>query len=106
MIVVRSRGGVPLRLTDERWRHIESGHRELVGQRDRVLETVSSLELVQSGDRGELLACRFYEHTPVTRKYLVVAYRELGGGDGFVLTAYFTRRPSPRRRTVWTRSKF
>lgn len=105
MLIVRSRAGVPIRLTDERWRHIGSGHRELAGQRERVLETVRAPEFVQVGDRGELLAFRFYEQTPVTRKYLVVAYRELGGTDGFVLTAYFTRRPSARRTIVWTRSE-
>lgn len=59
--------------------------------------------MIQDGDGGELLASRFYERTPVTRTYLVVAYREVDGTDGFVLTAYFTRRPSARRTTGWTR---
>jgi len=75
----------------------------LAGERARVMETLSAPDLVQKGDWGELLAIRFYERNPVTRKHLVVAYRELGDGDGFVLTAYFARRPSARRVTLWKR---
>lgn len=103
MVDVRSRGGVPIRLTDERWGHVTRGHPELDSQRERVLETLTEPELLQEGDQGELLAIRFYERTPITRKYLVVAYREVDETDGFVLTAYFTRRPSRQRVTRWKR---
>ena len=103
MIVVRSPHGVPARPTEERWRHIASGHPELGDQRERVLETIAAPDYVQEGDDGELLAVRLYEHTPLSSKHLVVAYREVGATDGFVLTAYFTRRPSARRLTIWTR---
>ena len=103
MITVRSRGGVPIWLTDERWRHVAAGHPELIGQRPRILETVADPDLIQRGDAGELLAVRFYEQTPATQKYLVVAYREIGHAEGFVVTAYFTRRPSAQRSSIWTR---
>ena len=103
MLVVRSRSGVPIRLTDERWRHITAGHPELADQRAPVLETLSDPDLIQAGDRGELLAIRFYAHTPLTRKHLVVAYREIGRIDGFILTASFIRRPSGQRVTLWKR---
>ena len=103
MIVIRSRNGIPVRLTEERWRHVVTSHPELGDQRERLLETVSDPDLVQDGDDGELLAIRLYEHTPLTRKHLVVAYREAGPTDGFVLTAYFTRRPLARRLTRWKR---
>jgi len=72
-------------------------------QRDCVLETVYAPELVQAGDFGELLAVRLYDQTPLTRKYLIVAYRELAADDGFILTAYLARRPSARRETLWKR---
>ena len=75
----------------------------MIGQRPRILETVADPDLIQRGDAGELLAVRFYEQTPVTRKYLVVAYREIGHADGFVVTVYFTHRPSAQRSTIWTR---
>ena len=103
MLIVESRNGVPIRLTDERWSHIERRHPEMVGQRDRVLETVREPDLIQEGDVGDLLAIRHYQETPLTSKNLVVPYRELAKDDGFILTAYFTNRPAPHRRTLWER---
>lgn len=71
------------------------------GQRESVLETLAEPEMIQRGDFGELLAIRFYFNTPLTNKYLVVAYREITIDDGFILTAYFTSRPSSGRATIW-----
>lgn len=78
-------------------------HPEMDTQRDRILETVNEPDMIQKGDFGELLAVRFYPQTPLTRKHLVVAYRETAVDDGFILTAYLARRPSNRREVVWTR---
>lgn len=103
MVIVRSVNQVPIRLTSERWDHIISKHPEMETQRDRVLETVGNPDAIHKGDFGELLALRFYPKTPLTQKYLVVAYREAAANDGFVLTAYFARRPSARRELIWTR---
>ena len=103
MRIVRSVNDVPIRLTEERWKHISRRHPETKTQRERVLETVSEPDLVQRGDAGELLAVRHYPETPLTEKYLVVPYRELSGTDGFILTAYLTNRPSSGRETVWKR---
>jgi hypothetical protein len=104
MIIVQSPNQIPIRLTAERWTHIITQHPEMATQRDRVLETVSKPELIQAGDFGELLAIRFYSQTPLTQKYLVVAYRETTDDD-FILTAYLACRPSARRQTVWTQSQ-
>jgi len=103
MLVVRSRNGVLVRLTEERWEHITRRHPEMLEQRERTLETVSEPELILEGDFGELLAVRFYTETPVTSKFLVVVYRENSPEDGFVLTAYFTSAFSSRRIAVWKR---
>lgn len=70
-------------------------------QRDRVLETVQEPGMIQQGDFGELLAIRFYPETPLTSKFLVVAYKEVSPEDGYVLTAYLTRRPSTKREVLW-----
>ena len=78
-------------------------HPEMDTQRDRILETVNEPDMIQKGDFGELLAVRFYPQTPLTRKHLVVAYRETAVDDGFILTAYLARRPSNRREVLWTR---
>jgi hypothetical protein len=98
-----SRSGISIRLTDERWNHIASHHPEMIDQRERVLETLQEPDMIQQGDFGELLAIRHYPKTPLTSKFMVVAYREVNLDDGFVLTAYLTSRPSVRRVTVWKR---
>jgi len=103
MLIISSQNSVPVRLTTERWQHIVHRHPEMAEQRERVLETVVEPELIQRGDYGELLAIRFYRHTPLTNKYLVVVYREVDRNDGFILTAYFTNRPSGKRVTLWKR---
>jgi len=103
MLIVRSRNGVPIRLTEERWQHIEHRHPEMDDQRERVLETLAEPDMIQQGDFGELLAIRFYPEIPLTSKFLVVAYREVSPDDGFILTAYLTNRPSARRVVIWKR---
>ena len=103
MLIVRSHNGVPVRLTEERWQHITSRHPEMNEQRDRALETLVGPDMIQEGDFGELLAVRFYAETPLTSKYLVVAYREVNAEDGFILTSYLSSRPLARRRVIWKR---
>lgn len=101
MLIVSSVNGVPIRLTQERWNHIQYHHPEMVDLRESILETLSDPEAIQQGDYGELLAIRYYPRTPLTRKYLVVVYREISADDGFVLTSYLATRPSSRRTTIW-----
>jgi len=103
MLIVRSRNGVPTRLTEERWQHITHRPPEMANQRERVLETLAEPDVLQQGDYGELLAIRLYPETPLTRKYLVVVYREVSPEDGYILTAYLASRPSARRVTIWKR---
>lgn len=103
MEVVVSVNAVPIRLTDERWQHITSRHPEMVDQQEKLLEAIAKPDQIQVGDTGELLAIRFYPQTPLTSKFMVVAYREVSSDDGFILTSYFTNRPSSRRISLWTR---
>ena len=93
MKLVQSVAGVPVRLTPERWSHIARRHLEMANLQDRVLETVSSPDYVQEGDRGTMIALKHYTRTPLTSKYCVVVYRETGRGDGFVVTAYLAAKP-------------
>jgi hypothetical protein len=72
-------------------------------QREHVLEALAEPDMIQQGDFGELLAIRLYPDTPLTRKFMVVAYREMTPKEGFVLTAYLTTRPSGARETIWRR---
>jgi len=96
-----SRGGVPIRLTAERWAHIAEQHPELAGLREEVLQTVAEAEAVYAGGAGELLAAR----TLPSGITMVVVYRETSPADGFIITAFLTRRTGRlgRRRKLWLR---
>jgi hypothetical protein len=103
VIIIRSKQGVLIRLTQERWQHIVRRHPEIEGQKERVLETVASPDCIQRGDMGTLLGAKRYLQTPLTEKFLVVIYKELSSNDGFILTAYFTAELSTRRSIIWSR---
>ncbi|MEW6238071.1 MAG: hypothetical protein AB1656_21995 [Candidatus Omnitrophota bacterium] len=103
MIIVNSINTVPIRITDERWRHITHRHPEMYNQLDKVSLTLSNPDMILEGDTKELLAIRLFPQTPLTRKYLVAAYRESSQNDGFILTAYFASQPSQRRTILWKR---
>ena len=96
--IVPSKNGVPIRLTDERWAHITEEHGELAGLRLEVLQTIAEPARVLEGRKGALLAVRELE----PGKDLVAVYRELEQ-DGFVITAFLTRRRASldRRRQLW-----
>ena len=103
MIVVYSKNSIPVRITEERWEHVVRRHPEMETQREKVEETISNPDLILRGDFGEFLAVRFYSTTPLTKKYMIVAYREISNQEGFILTAYFTGSPSKRREAIWRR---
>jgi hypothetical protein len=101
MECARSVNGVPIRLTEERWVHISEEHCEMAGSLYDVLETIESPQSVYQGSADELLATRRFE----ADKHIVVVYKETGVDDGFVITAFLTRRVRQieRRRRVWPR---
>jgi len=101
MDIVRSKNGVPIRLTEERWFHITEEHSELAGYYFEVLETVEEPEAIYEGKAGECIAVKEAERG----KYIVVIYRELSKENGFVITAFLTRRRKQleRRRKIWER---
>ncbi len=101
MEIVNSVSGVPIRLTDERWEHILIGHPELTEDLVSVLATIEHPQFVMAGRHGVLLAVRPADD----RKWIVVAYVESSASDGFVVTAYLTRRdPTRGRETAWSPS--
>ena len=95
---VYSKNGVPIRLTDERWLHITEEHGELTGLQSEVVATVANPTTILAGNQGELLATRKVE----PGKYLVVVYREFPE-DGFIITAFLTRKAHTlrRRQQLW-----
>lgn len=95
---VTSKNGIAIRLTDERWRHIAEEHGELDGMRQQVLDAVKQPDRILVGSEEELLAVRQVE----AGKFLVVVYREFKD-DGFVVTAFLTRRHRSlaKRKQIW-----
>ncbi len=88
--------GVPIRLTRERWFHIVENHDEVAGYYEDVLDTVENPDLILRGYQGALIAARSYGR----QRYLMVIYQQISLEDGFIITAYFTRKID-RRKTVW-----
>jgi len=103
MNILRSKNDVPIRLTDERWVHITEEHSELAGYYFEVLEAVEDPEVIYEGRSGECIAVRQIKED----KYIAVIYRELGEKDGFIITAFLTRRKRQleRRRAIWRHPK-
>jgi hypothetical protein len=84
---VPSQNNLPIRLTEERWAHIIEEHGELRGMQTMVLDAVAAPERILLGNAEEYLAVREVE----PGKWLVVVYRE-GAADGFIITAFLTRK--------------
>lgn len=96
---VVSKRGIPIRLPLERWVHITEEHTEMAGLLLEVLAAIEEPMAVYSGSDGECLAVREWQ----PGKYIVAVYREVSGDDGFVITAFLTRRlrPLERRPKLW-----
>jgi hypothetical protein len=97
----KSVNGVTIRLPDERWVHITEEHAEMAGYLYDVLETIQEPLAVFEGNEGELLAARDIE----TGKYIIAVYREVSQEDGFIITAFLTKRwkSLERRKKIWQR---
>ncbi|MCM8762063.1 MAG: hypothetical protein NC905_03510 [Candidatus Omnitrophica bacterium] len=87
---IRDLFGREIRLTDEREKHIEEDHPEMVEQIGKIQETLSAPEIIiQSKTDIEVeLFYRYYKFTPVGEKYLCVVVKVIK--CPFLITAYFT----------------
>ena len=90
-----------MRLSTERWEHIERRHPELADRLAEVLETLTTPDLILEGDAGASMAVRRIRSGPLRHKHVVVVFRELPEAEGFVITAYVARRLKEGRRIVW-----
>ena len=89
---------VPIRLTHERWFHIVENHDDVAGYYDEVLATIEDPDLVLRGYRNSLVAVRGFGKS----RYLKVIYKQVSSEDGFVVTAYFSRKLE-RKKVIWKR---
>ena len=100
--IIESRDNVPIRLTYKQWAHIVESHDYMSGCLDVVIETISEPDYIVRGWTDELIALRDYEETVISKKTVVVVYKELDQ-DGFIITAFMTSRPDQilRRGVIW-----
>jgi hypothetical protein len=94
--------GVPIRVNKERLAHIFSRHPEMQGYDELIVQSLGEPDFVQEGDFGEKLGIRRISDEQPS-KYIVAVYKEVEPVDGFLLTAYFTRRPTEWRKILWKR---
>jgi len=99
MEVIQSKNNVSVRLTKERWLHITEEHSELAGYYFEVLETIETPEEIYQGMTGEYIAIKKIEEN----KYIIVIYKEIDKKDGFIITAFLTRKKKQfeRRIKLW-----
>ena len=82
--VVKSKDGVPIRLTFERWEHIVERHSYMSGFLEAILDAVAYPEFILRGNAGSKIAVANLSR----RRWILVMYRELGKKDGFIISAY------------------
>ncbi|PNW59124.1 UNVERIFIED_CONTAM: hypothetical protein BEN50_00525 [Euhalothece sp. KZN 001] len=94
-----SKNGVTIRLPEERWKHIIQRHEGLNNQKELVLKTIADPERILEGNETAMMAVRRFNQA----KVLVVVYKEIDNFDGFVITAFPTRRLNSlnKRRQIW-----
>ncbi|MEW6416890.1 MAG: PBECR2 nuclease fold domain-containing protein [Nitrospirota bacterium] len=78
-----------IRLTEIQWAHIESKHKELKNQIQKMIATLENPDFVYYSPTEENFHYyKRFEETPVTEKYLLMVAKHLND-DGFIITAFF-----------------
>ena len=92
---------IPIRMTNERWYHITTGHPEMAVYYDEILETIEHPEFVYLGSNEEYLAVRNLRNE--TTKFIVVIYKEVGKSDGFIITSFITNKKPyfVKKKKIW-----
>jgi hypothetical protein len=98
-LTATAKSGLIIRLPEERWQHIIEQHPEVADLQPNVMHTLENPDRILEGNDGELLAVKLLKDD----KYLVTVYRELEK-DGFIITAYLTRRINSlnKRKKLWS----
>ena len=101
MEIVISKNNIPIRLTDERWLHITTGHPEVAAYYDDILETIAEPDIIYTGSKGDLIAVS--REIEGTNKHIIVAYKETSENDGFIITAYISNKLNSirKREVIW-----
>ena len=98
MNIAYSVNDVPIRLTEERWEHIVGNKPYMTSYYDTVLDAIENPTWILRGYVGAMIAVLSIARS----KYLHVVYREIDQEDGFIITAFLSRKVN-RRMIVWPR---
>lgn len=91
MMILKDLDNRDIRLSDERLEHFIADHPEMIGQLDKLQETLRDPDRIVKSktDFNVELFYRHYSLTPVTQKHLCIVVKS-EFDDTFIITAYFT----------------
>ncbi len=96
MDVVYSVNGILVRFTEERWLHIADNKPYMQGHYESVLRAIENPTWILRGYSRTLVAV-----LPIAKyDYLHVVYKELDVEDGFIITAFISRKVN-KRMIIW-----
>ena len=86
---IQDKTGRRIRLSKERWKHIQEEHPYLHNPEELKQTLINPLKITPSKYNPENVRY-YYHHIKETRKYLFVAVRYLNG-EGFIITSFLRR---------------
>lgn len=100
-----SKNNTSIRLTDERWQHITTGHPEVAGYYYEILDTIENPEIIYEGNNTAKIAVKKIQER--NDKFVVVLYKEINIADGFIITAYFSNKQQEfkKKKVLWKQPK-
>ena len=101
MDIAYSVNGVPIRLTEERWAHIVDNKPYMRAHHGKVLAAIEGPTWVLRGYAGALIAVLSIGR----RQFLNVVYREISRDDGFIITAFISRKIN-KGNVIWPKERF
>ncbi len=101
MDIAISKNKVPIRLTNERWQHISTGHPEIVDYYYEILETIEDPAIIYQGEFDALIAVS--KKIEPVNKFIVVVYKESSMEDGYIITAYVSNKEQKfkKKKVLW-----
>ncbi len=101
MTIAISKNNIPIRLTDERWLHITTGHPEIAGYYYEIFETIEDADIIYQGNNEAKIAIKKFQER--SDKFVIVVYKETDTNDGFVITAHFSNHQQhfQKKKILW-----
>lgn len=100
MDIAYSVNEVPIRLTEERWGHIVENKPYMRAYYGKVLAAIEKPTWVLRGYAGAFVAVLSLGR----RQFLNVVYREISRHDGFVITAFISRKAN-KGNVIWPKER-